>query len=73
MKPVELTWNVLRAVSLAVVLLCSGLANDASAQPCMAIGECDAMDELAVIRDRIAQFDGVTEVSTRQILSTSRS
>ncbi len=35
--------------------------------------ECDSMSALAHIRDAIAQFDGVTHVSTRQILSTSRS
>lgn len=35
--------------------------------------ECDTIGELANIRDEVAQFDGVTHVSTRQILSTSRS
>ena len=35
--------------------------------------ECDAIGELAFIRDKVAEFDGVTHVSTRQILSTSRS
>lgn len=35
--------------------------------------ECDTMDELASIRDEISQYEGVTEISTRQILSTAQS
>lgn len=33
--------------------------------------ECNSMNDLAHIRDAIALFDGVTNISTRQILSTS--
>ena len=35
--------------------------------------ECDSMDVLASVRDEISQYDGVTEISTRQILSTAQS
>ena len=35
--------------------------------------ECDTMDELADIRDQVAAFEGVTAITTRQILSTAQS
>lgn len=35
--------------------------------------EFDAMDALADLRDEISQYDGVIEISTRQILTSSQS
>ncbi len=34
--------------------------------------ECDAAQQLSDLRDALAQYDGVTQLSTRQILATSQ-